>query len=119
MRWLVILLCWSSILAAKPQAVIFIDSSQPAQSRLVMDINSMLYFSPTLRNGLAVQVFDINNQSEGFSGAINYVRDTAGKAVSQYRPQRLPYLICLNEKTEQLRAAMENKEQLCLCLKKC
>ncbi|HDX4051653.1 TPA: hypothetical protein ROG05_004085 [Enterobacter soli] len=119
MRGFVFLLLWSSILAAQPQAVIFVDSSQPNQASLVMDINHMFYFSPTLRNGLSVQVFDINNKSAGFSGTINYVRDTAGKAVSHYRPQGLPYLICLNEKTEQQRVALENKEQLCLCLKKC
>lgn len=119
MRWFVIPLLWSSSLAAHPQAVIFVDSSQPVQAGLVMDINRMLYFSPTLRNGISVQVFDINSKSEGFSGTINYTRDTSGKAVSQYRPEGLPYLICLNEKTEQLRVALENKEQLCLCLNKC
>ncbi|MTH45582.1 hypothetical protein [Intestinirhabdus alba] len=119
MRWLILLLFWSQLLAAQSQAVIFIDSSQPLQARLVADVNKMLFFSPTLRADLSVQVFDINKQSFPFSGTLRYVRDSAGKAISQYRPQGLPYLICLNEKTEQLRIALKNKEQLCLCVKKC
>ncbi|EEQ1544204.1 hypothetical protein H1684_000239 [Escherichia coli] len=119
MRWFIFLLLVSPALAAQSRAVIFVDTSQPVQARLISDINRMLYFSATLRNEVKVQVFDINEKSAGFSGIINYSRDASGKAISKYRPQELPYLICLNEKTEKLRVALENKEQLCLCLKQC
>ncbi|HAX9728573.1 TPA: hypothetical protein JS183_001535, partial [Escherichia coli] len=54
MRWFIFLLLVSPALAAQSRAVIFVDTSQPVQARLISDINRMLYFSATLRNEVKV-----------------------------------------------------------------
>ena len=88
-----LLLCPWAVMA-QPKAVVFIDSAEASQSRLAEAINEMLFYSPTLRSLLEVEIFDINSEGPGFSGGLNYVRDRGGNRVSQYRPPVLPFLIC-------------------------
>lgn len=104
---------------AQPKAVVFIDSAEASQSRLAEAINEMLFYSPTLRSLLEVEIFDINSEGPGFSGGLNYVRDRGGNRVSQYRPPVLPFLICVDGREEKLRMQLEEKEQLCLCAQGC
>ncbi|QHM73470.1 hypothetical protein C7M51_03817 [Mixta intestinalis] len=79
----------------------------------------MLYYSPTLRSKLQVELFDINPRGIAFSGNLIYKLDSNGQAVSRYRPDSLPYLICFNEEKERLRIVFAKKEQLCLCVENC
>ena len=106
-------------LLAQPKAVIFIDSADPGQAVLAESINEMLFYSPTLRSLLAVDIFDINVAAPGFGGGLHYARDCGGKSVSQYRPAVLPFLICFDDQKEKLRLKLEQKEQLCLCTQGC
>ncbi|AIU86952.1 hypothetical protein BV921_04320 [Pectobacterium odoriferum] len=114
-----ILLFMSGGLAAQEKAVMFIDSSQPAQSQLVNTINQMLFYSPTLRERLAVEVFDINPREVNFSGELTYIPDRQGLGTARYRPEALPFLICLADGKETLRMSVKIKEQLCLCIQNC
>ncbi len=112
------LLTLGPLRAEKQQAVIFIDSSAPAQTALIAEINQSLFYSPTLRSQVAVQVFDINPRGPAFNGELDFQRDTNGQAVSQYRPGRLPYLFCRKSGETVTQFTLRNKEQLCLCIKK-
>lgn len=113
------LLLLPGILTAQTRAVVFIDSSRPAQGQLVNAMNQMLFYSASLRAQLAVDVFDINPHGAPFSGGLHYVPDTHGQGAARYRPDALPFLICLEGKKEILRMEIEKKEQLCLCTHVC
>nr|WP_244316879.1 hypothetical protein [Mixta theicola] len=104
---------------AQSRAVVFIDSEQAEQATLAEELNLMLYYSPTLRSKLQVELFDINPRGVAFSGNLVYQLDRNGQAVSRYRPDSLPYLICLDEDKERLRIVFAKKEQLCLCVQTC
>jgi hypothetical protein len=112
------LLTLCPVRAEKQQAVIFINSSDPAQTALIVEINQSLFYSPTLRRQIAVQVFDINPRGPAFNGELDFQRDTQGQAVSQYRPGRLPYIFCRNDGETATQFTLRNKDQLCLCIKK-
>ncbi|MGQ8774465.1 hypothetical protein ACUTQ5_08555 [Serratia sp. NA_112.1] len=112
------LLTLCPVRAEKQQAVIFIDSSDPAQTNLITEINQSLFYSPTLRRQVAVQVFDINPRGPAFSGELDFQRDGKGQAVGQFRPGKLPYLFCRNDGETTTQFTLRNKDQLCLCIKK-
>jgi hypothetical protein len=118
-KTLCILLFFPWVLMAQPKALIFIDSGESEQASLAEAINEMLFYSPTLRSLIDIEIFDINSTGPGFSGGINYARDRGGNMISQYRPPALPFLICINEREEKLRMQLEQKEQLCLCTQGC
>lgn len=107
------------VLMAQPKALVFLDSGDPDQARLAEAINEMLFFSPTFRSLIDIEIFDINGTGPSFSGGINYARDRGGNMLSRYRPPTLPFLICTNEREEKLRMQLEQKEQLCLCVQGC
>ncbi|MFI8416074.1 hypothetical protein ACQKDS_06365 [Serratia sp. NPDC078593] len=113
------LLLLPGLLAAQTRAVVFIDSSRPAQGQLVNAMNQMLFYSPALRARLAVEVFDINPHGAHFSGGLNYRPDRRGLGAARYRPEALPFLICLDDEKEILRMEINKKEQLCLCIHTC
>ncbi|EMF04252.1 hypothetical protein F518_18468 [Serratia marcescens VGH107] len=112
------LLALCPLRAEKQQAVIFIDSSDTAQTALIAEINHSLFYSPTLRSQVAVQVFDINPRGLAFSGELDFRRDAKGQAVSQYRPGQLPYVFCRNDREMITQFTLRNMDQLCLCIKK-
>lgn len=113
------LILWTGLLfcrvvtAAQAQATLFIDSSDPAQAALVSDINNALFYSPTLRQRVAVKVFDINPASQGFSGEVEYQADREGKAIARYRPGRLPYVFCQQAQKTIRQYTLSKKDQLC------
>lgn len=115
--WMILVLPFA--LLAQPKAVIFIDSADTGQAILAESINEMLFYSPTLRSLLAVEIFDINVAAPSFGGGLYYGLDRSGNKVSQYRPAVLPFLICLDDQKEKLRLKLEQKEQLCLCTQGC
>ncbi|MFD1800830.1 hypothetical protein ACFSFZ_01255 [Mixta tenebrionis] len=116
---LLLLLLAPGLSLAQSRAVVFIDSEQAEQATLAEELNLMLYYSPTLRSKLQVELFDINPRGVAFSGNLVYQLDRNGQAVSRYRPDSLPYLICLDEDKERLRIVFAKKEQLCLCVQTC
>lgn len=117
--FLVILIFFSRALLAEEKIVIFIDSANNEQVSLIEDINKMLFYSPTLRSEVEINVFDINPVGKNFSGSLTYRRDEKGIAISHYRPDKLPLLICMEKKIETFRTELKSKAQLCLCTQKC
>lgn len=113
---LIVALALPPLSRAAAEAVLFIDSSQPDQARLLADINQALFYSPTLRASLSVTVYDINPRPQAFSGEITYRPDAGGSAVARYRPGPLPWLFCQTKGTIRNHLTVSNKEQLCLCL---
>lgn len=114
-----LLLLFLPVHAAKNQAVIFIDSSKVNQQALIGEINQMLFYSPTLRAKISINVFDINPDGPEFIGEIKYIHDRTGRAVAQYRPGPLPFLICQMGKKASSRGSLNTKEQLCMCTNHC
>ncbi|RWR03297.1 hypothetical protein ED28_03095 [[Pantoea] beijingensis] len=107
-----------SLEASENHAIIFIDSSFANQAKLVEQINQSLFYSPTLRESLDVTVFDTNSQPMVFNGEINYVHDAQGKHIAQYRPTSLPALYCQSAGKVVLNLTLQEKDQICLCIKK-
>lgn len=114
-----LILLWAGLLfcravpASDAQAILFIDSRDPAQAMLIAEINKALFYSPTLRQRVAVKVFDIHTASHGFAGEIEYQKDPEGKAIAHYRPGRLPYVFCLKAQQTIRQYTLSKKDQLC------
>ncbi|MDA5483282.1 hypothetical protein PGS49_21985 [Yersinia intermedia] len=76
------------------QALLFIDSNNERQLELVNKINKELQLSPTLNNGVNLEVIDIRGGMEPRFSALRYRVDTNGEWVVKYKPRNLPWLIC-------------------------
>ncbi|QKJ88440.1 hypothetical protein PMPD1_3523 [Paramixta manurensis] len=77
------------------EAIVFIDSAIPAQSRLVRDISRQLYFSQQLQKKITVTFIDIHRAGEIFNGPAHYLQDNNGVWTEKYRPSEIPALICI------------------------
>ncbi|WP_156103087.1 hypothetical protein [Erwinia sp. 9145] len=95
--------------------VVFVNSTQPEDNKLVREIQHQLYFSQQLQRRLSVTIIDINPQGESLSGPAGYIKDRQGIWAEKYRPAETPSLFCLKgKKTVYIKMASAREIRSCL-----